>query len=479
MKSTPQQVKIGDMIARHKTGMIRADPEYQRGVVWTPKQMSMLVDSVLRGYSLPLFYFRHVKTPIPGTDSDVTHRFEVIDGQQRISALCGFHRGVIIDDLDAVNHQKQFPLLLDPTDDVNRHLFPLFIQDRPCPWAGKTWDTLPEEFREQFLEKTVLQTVQIDCDTSEARDLFIRLQGGNPLKDQEKRDALPGDFATFVLKYGGGKPSLGYVGHSFFPELMNMRPQKDKGNTRKLAAQMLMMHLEWGDKGSDAFVDFKESEIDAAYHRHVQLPHDSPAIVRFEKILDKLVQLLGDGRRPLLKKHNAVHLPLFIDSIMRGNYTSEWETHFAEAFDAFTAGIAGAPNITDLPGDADNDTKDFSHYKWRTSTQANKAPTMRERHGIFARQMTRLLNMHNALVSRDDQRVPHQLLKEEIYFLQKKTCQECGLTVRWDTAEFHHVIPYRSGGETQKENLALVHKDCHPKGCEAEKRFKEKWDMRI
>ena len=478
MESIPEQVKVGDIISRHKNGLIKADPEYQRGVVWTPTQMSMLVDSVLRGYSLPLFYFRHVRIPVPGVTNAVNHRFEVIDGQQRISALCGFHLGVIINDLDAADHPTKFPPLLDPTDESNRYLFPLFIQGRPCPWAGKTWETLPEELKEQFLNRTVLQSVNIDCDKSEARDLFIRLQGGNPLKGQEKRDALPGDFATLVLKYGGGKPNLGYLGHPFFPKLMGRKPQQDRGDTRKLAAQMLMMHLEWVGKGQDAFVDFTESEIDVAYHRHVELPHDSPAIVRFEKVLNKLVQLLDDRKRPSLKKHNAVHLPLLIDSIMRGNYTSEWEGHFAKAFDAFTAEIAAAPK-SELPENADNNMKDFYNYKWRTSTQANKALTMRERHDIFVRQMTRLLNKHNALVPKDDQRVPHQLLKEEIYFLQKKTCQECGLTVRWDAAEFHHVIPYRKAGKTEKGNLALVHKGCHPKGCEAEKRFKEKWDMRI
>lgn len=481
MKSTPEQVKVGDIISRYNGGFLKADPEYQRGVVWSPKQMAMLVDSVLRGYSLPLFYLRHVQTPVPGVVDAVSHCFEIIDGQQRISALCGFHLGVVIDDLAATRHPRKFPPLLDPADEDNRQMFPLFIQGRPCPWAGKTWEDLPEELKEKFLEQTVLQTVNITCDKSEARDLFIRLQGGNPLRGQEKRDALPGDFATHVLRYGGGKAGLGFVGHDFFCKLMGANPSTDRGNTRKLAAQMLMMHLNRDEKGPDAFVDFTESEVDTAYHRHVELPEDSSQIARFKAVLDKLVELLGDGTRPLLKKHNAIHLPLLVDSIMHGSYTKEWENHFAGAFDAFTAGILSAPKVTEMLGNADRNTKDFSLYKWWTSNQANKAVTIRGRHEIFVRQMNRLLGEHNALNIKDPLRTPHRLLREEIYFLQKKTCQTCGRLVRWGEEEFHHVVPHSEGGKTERGNLALVHKHgtCHPKSPEAVKCFREEWEKKV
>lgn len=41
---------------------------------------------------------------------------------------------------------------------------------------------------------------------NEVRDLFIRLQAGTPLMAQEKRDAWPADFATFVIRQAG-KPN--------------------------------------------------------------------------------------------------------------------------------------------------------------------------------------------------------------------------------------------------------------------------------
>ena len=474
MKPNPQQVKVSDIIERRDNGLLRADPEYQRGVVWTPAQMAMLVDSVLRGYPLPLFYFRHVKTPVPGLQDEWSHRFDVIDGQQRISALCSFHRGFIIDDLEGDGQKKKFPPLLDPSAEKNQDLFPLFIQREPCPWTGMTYNNLPKDLKDKFLG-TLLQVVNIECGQSEARDLFTRLQRGKPLTGQEKRDALHGDFATLVLKHGGGKSK--YLGHDFFPQLMGMNPSRDRGDTRKLAAQILMMLLYRAEKGPDTFVDFKEGEIDKPYHRYVDLPHDSPAVTRFEAILDGLVRLLGDGTRPNLKKHSAIHLSLFMDSIMNGNYTSKWEGYLAEAFDAFTAGIAGAPQAMDLRGGEDEITRDFANYSWMTSNQANKAATIRKRHDIFVRQMSRLMSKHDALVSKDDERGPHRLLKEYLYFQQEKKCQECGRIVRWGEAEFHHVLPHRKGGKTEQGNLALVHEMCHPKGEKNELSFEEKWKL--
>ena len=58
------------------------------------------------------------------------------------------------------------------------------------------------------LNNTELETAFIkDADDAEVRDLFIRLQSGSPLNNQEKRDAYPGDFTDFILKLGG-KDSL-------------------------------------------------------------------------------------------------------------------------------------------------------------------------------------------------------------------------------------------------------------------------------
>ena len=183
MKAEPADIPVGEILKLRQLQMLVVNAEYQRGVVWTLAQKKKLVDSVLRGYPLPLIYFHQIRQEAAGL---ISQRLEVIDGQQRINALYEFHEGAF--------------KLFDPIKDAGEARFPDFIKRTPCPCAGCTFQGLNEPLREQFLN-TVLRVVHIETsDPNQARDLFVRLQAGMPLNSQEKRDAWPGQFTEFVLK---------------------------------------------------------------------------------------------------------------------------------------------------------------------------------------------------------------------------------------------------------------------------------------
>ena len=57
-------------------------PDWQREEVWDDAKKRRLIDSILRGWKLPKFYF--LKT------SEDPEEFEVVDGQQRLAAIFGF-----------------------------------------------------------------------------------------------------------------------------------------------------------------------------------------------------------------------------------------------------------------------------------------------------------------------------------------------------------------------------------------------------
>ena len=61
---------------------INPQPPYQRGPVWTLAQKQLLVDSILRDLDIPKLYLREL------AEEDWLH--EVIDGQQRMRAICEF-----------------------------------------------------------------------------------------------------------------------------------------------------------------------------------------------------------------------------------------------------------------------------------------------------------------------------------------------------------------------------------------------------
>ncbi len=195
--------------------MLIVNPEYQRGEVWSPTQKKKLIDSVLRGYPLPVIYLHRLRQQVGDL---VSHRLEVIDGQQRLNAIHEFFIGA-------------FPLF-DPADDeVARS--PRFLQEQECRWANQTLETLPKRLKEQFVG-TKLPVAEITSENQdEIRDLFVRLQAGLPLSPQEKRDALPGGFNEFVLRLGGNTRT-DYPGQPFFELVAVSSPSR--GGVRTLTA---------------------------------------------------------------------------------------------------------------------------------------------------------------------------------------------------------------------------------------------------
>ena len=90
---------------------IQLSPSYQRGNVWSQKQKSELIESILMGIPLPIMYFFEDKNGIK----------QVVDGKQRLSALFDFMenkftltdlsimselKGKKFKDLDGINQGK-------------------------------------------------------------------------------------------------------------------------------------------------------------------------------------------------------------------------------------------------------------------------------------------------------------------------------------------------------------------------------------
>ncbi len=60
--------------------MLNMSPDFQRGLVWKPKQKSELIESILMGIPLPLIYVKEDENGV----------YVIVDGKQRLSALFSF-----------------------------------------------------------------------------------------------------------------------------------------------------------------------------------------------------------------------------------------------------------------------------------------------------------------------------------------------------------------------------------------------------
>ena len=443
MKTRQDFLTVKDIVELRKNEMVKPNPEYQRGVVWSRDQQMKLIDSVLRGYQLPIIYLHEIRRNIAGMQHD---HFEIIDGQQRIQSLYMFAEGA-------------FPLY-KPDDEKAK--FPKFLQNQSCEWGGKTFNSFTNDLHDKFLE-TKLPVAFIESDDdNEIRDLFVRLQAGSSLNAQEKRDAYPGNFTDFILKLGGKPDIARYPGHDFFQRVLKMKPGQDRGKTRQLAAQISVLFLERRANGFHYFSNINAQAIDDYYYKNLDFNSGSSDCNRLIAILDKLDSLLGQGNRPPLRAHDALHLVLLLDAIW-DDYTRSWEETLATAQDQFSQALANSAK-----NQKNGQPDDFwNFYGVWTRSNSDRGENIQRRHHFYSQRMSEFLGN---LTAKDPTRAFGPLERELIYWRDHKNCAVCNAQVLWSDAEIHHVNEHGEGGKTTLENGVLVHQACHPKG-QAAKEF--------
>ena len=87
MKAKQDRYTIRDILDLRRNNMLIVNDEYQRGAVWTLDQKKKLIDSILRGYPIPIIYLHSIKKKVGGKSRD---DLEIIDGQQRINTIYEF-----------------------------------------------------------------------------------------------------------------------------------------------------------------------------------------------------------------------------------------------------------------------------------------------------------------------------------------------------------------------------------------------------
>jgi hypothetical protein len=143
-------------------------PDWQRDKdLWDQSKKQELIDSILRAWKLPKFYF--VKT------SENPEEFEVVDGQQRLTTIFEFFDNELeLSEKSA----KQF--------------------------GGKYYKDLPQPVADRFDDYEVEYDVIEDADEGDLKLFFQRLQQGLPLTSSEKLNSVHSklrDYAKSISRH--------------------------------------------------------------------------------------------------------------------------------------------------------------------------------------------------------------------------------------------------------------------------------------
>jgi Protein of unknown function DUF262 len=155
MKMTSEKRAI-DKIFRHRD---RYDiPDWQRQEVWNREKKQRLIDSILRGWKLPKFYFVEA----------AGDTYLVEDGQQRLNAIWEFF-------------SKETPLSAESARQ----------------FGGRFYRELRRRIADSFDDFEIEYDIISDATDEELKEFFQRLQAGMPLTSSEKLNAVPGKLTDY------------------------------------------------------------------------------------------------------------------------------------------------------------------------------------------------------------------------------------------------------------------------------------------
>jgi hypothetical protein len=419
-------------------------PPYQRKSVWSVKKQQGLFDSFFRRYYVPRLVVREVRL-----SEDKTVR-EIIDGQQRITAIQEFFAG--------------------------KFRLPDSLRDIHADLPGKTFDELSTELR-KFIDKELKVNADIVKNIDDPRnpehqkvatEIFWRLQEGEPLNFMERAHAKLSSLSrNFIVKYSDDE-SFDYDNyrpvdanphkHKFFRILgrKNDRMQHLTTMTRFLLIEEAGGYADLKDS---AVVDFIER-----YEAPDGIGNDSFEQKDLAKnclrILDLFYSIFENdpmydeenGIKELSREYLTISLYFLIRHLRLNYVVGDKEKELIRQFYyAFYQRWSRS--------EEDIDIERFSNRRQQSKND------LQERDIIFRQLFFEYLAEQGAeLATFDKQRSFNEAQKIKIYRRDNGMCQHClkegkpesEAQVSWSKYQADHIFAYIKGGKTDEENAQVL-----------------------
>jgi Protein of unknown function DUF262 len=224
-------------------------PEWQRGEVWDIGRKQQLIDSILRGWKLPKFYLLK--------QSD--EQYEVVDGQQRLSAVFEFFSNELSLPIESVSG-----------------------------FGGQYYKDLNTRSSDAFDDFEIEYDEIEEASEEEIKLFFQRLQQGLPLSSSEKLNSVHSKLRDFCKKL---------TDHKFFSESISI------SNTRLAHFDITTKVAAIEVEGIDTSLRF--DEVAAIFEHQKSFSSSSAVAKRIKNALDFL--LVSFPRNdPALKNRTVV-----------------------------------------------------------------------------------------------------------------------------------------------------------------------------
>jgi len=301
-------------------------PDWQREEVWDKSKKQQLIDSILRGWKLPKFYFS--KT------SGVDDEYEVVDGQQRLMAIYEFY-------------DNELPLSLESANE----------------FGGTYYKDLSLSLSDSFDDFEIEYDEIEGATDEELKAFFQRLQAGLPLRSSEKLNAVDSKLRDFCKKMAS---------HSFFNKKVSIP------DTRYAHFDIITKAAAVEIEGIETSLRFEDLKRILENHRSFSI--ESPAAKRVSLALDYLDRAFPD-QNPALRSRTIVQSLITITcKIMTTGKEKGHETNLRNFFEQFVRDLSRQVELGQSATDGD-------FIVFQRSVNANLRTGTKTRHSILLKKL--------------------------------------------------------------------------------------------
>ena len=380
-------------------GDIIPNPEYQRDYVYTDKQASKLVESVLMGIPIPTIYLC--------VEEDNT--YSVIDGQQRITSLVRYLKNDF-----ALNGLQEL-------NELN----------------GKCYKDLSKDIQKK-LKSSSLSTISLLKQSTDLKyEIFARLnQGAVKLNPQELRNCIyRGTFNKMLDDIAATNPHL----HNLFHDDNNRKSYQE----RILRFFALRNYQDYQSSMLKTMNSYME------LHRNDEEDEIKAAKDRFNNTIDIIKQVLGNDAFMAFDRNKNTILEKFSGSVYDSIIIP------FSFFDKHSL-IVNADKIREAVMNVK--MTDESYREDTYAATGSKVRVIRRIQTIY----NLILSITGNNSTDTDRRLFSEEERKMMYESSDKKCAICGnLILNIDDCEIDHIIPFTKGGKTELSNAQIVHRICN------------------
>ncbi len=284
--------KVSDFLSWQRIGSLELNPNFQRRSVWKKGAKSFLIDTIIKGYPIPIIFIREKQTDV----FKLEPIRDIVDGQQRLRTLIAFIMPSSLKNYDP--EKDDFKI----SRSHNRQL------------ANKKFEDLDRDLKQRILDyQFSVNVLPADVEDRDIYQIFSRMNStGLKLNHQEIRNSeYFGEFKTSVYD-----SALKYLS-----EWKKWKVFTDDNISRMDEAELSSEFYSYMLKGISSK---SQNAIDKLYEDYDEFFNEREIIEqRFETVLDTIDDNFGNiiSQTPYSKKTLFYILFIIVYDILYGTDT--------------------------------------------------------------------------------------------------------------------------------------------------------------